>query len=137
MNKKVILSFPSRFSVICGFCERNVRGMSCRIAFEFPDFMIDAVIFSHFWQGFNCSFVAGGWVAGSMQKKLGQCYCGAWACHCHVKLGVPMPCGAVRSCRKCGVCGGCGLIVELSSDSKGSSCLTSCQNRGVFLRLGG
>jgi hypothetical protein len=29
------------------------------------------------------------------------------------------------------------LIVELSSYSKGSSCLTSCQNRGVFLRFGG
>ena len=52
-------------------------------------------------------------------------------------LGVPLRCGAVRSCRKCGVCGGCGLIVELSSDLKGSSCLTSCQNRGVFLRFGG
>ncbi len=31
-NKRVFLSLPSRFSVIRGFCERNVRGMSCRIA---------------------------------------------------------------------------------------------------------
>ena len=68
-KQRVILSLPSRFSVICGFCERNVRGMSCRIAFEFPDFMIDAVIFFSFLAGFHCSFVAGGWVAGSMQKS--------------------------------------------------------------------
>ena len=105
-----------------------MRGMSCRIAFEFPDFMIDAVIFLIFGRVSTVHLLLeAGW--------LGQCK-KAWPMLLW-SLGVPLPCGAVRSCKKCGVCGGCGLIVELSSYSKGSSCLTSCQNRGVFLRFGG